>query len=124
MGRTLTIGNSAEEYANRYLQRQGLTLVEKNYRCKYGEIDLIMKDKSTTVFIEVRYRKSHRFGSGAETVDYHKQRKLLATASHYLQNHTDAAKHPCRFDVISLTTSPAKSKESYDLQWITNAIQS
>ena len=124
MSHTLTIGKSAEEYAKQYLQRQGLTLVGQNYRCKYGEIDLIMQDKKTTVFVEVRFRKSQRFGSGAETVDYHKQRKLLATAAHFLQSHADAAKRPCRFDVLSLTTSPTQSQEAYDVQWIANAIQS
>ena len=124
MSLTQSIGKSAEEFAKQYLQRQGLTIISQNYRCKYGEIDLIMQDKKTTVFVEVRFRKSHRFGSGAETVDYHKQRKLLATAAHYLQNHADAAKRPCRFDVLSLTTSPTQSKETYDVQWIVDAIQS
>ena len=65
MSHTSTIGKSAEEYAKQYLQRQGLTLMGQNYRCKYGEIDLIMQDKKTTVFVEVRFRKSQRFGSGA-----------------------------------------------------------
>jgi putative endonuclease len=124
---TLTIGKSAEEFANLYLQRHGLTLVCRNYRCKYGEIDLIMQDKKTTVFVEVRFRRSHRYGSGAETVDHHKQRKLLATAAHYLQNHNEAAKRPCRFDVLSLTSSPGQNQHTqqpYDVQWIADAIQS
>jgi len=123
MGLTQTTGKSAEEFAKRYLQDQGLTLVDQNYRCKYGEIDLIMRDKQTTVFVEVRYRKSHHFGSGAESVNYHKQRKLLATASHYLQNDLKAAKRPCRFDVISLTTSAPPGNNDYTVQWIADAIQ-
>jgi len=140
MSHTLTTGKSAEEFAKQYLQRHGLTLVGQNYRCKYGEIDLIMRDKNTTVFVEVRFRKSQRYGSGAESVDHHKQRKLLATASHYLQSHADAAKRPCRFDVMSLTRPPAQRgarrgeqcetqretqfESSYDVQWIADAIQS
>ena len=124
MGLTQLTGKSAEEFAGHYLQRQGLSLVSRNYRCKYGEIDLIMRDKKTTVFVEVRYRKSEHFGSGAETVNYHKQRKLLATASHYLQNHPKAAKQPCRFDVVSLTANPSSGSEDYAVQWIANAIQS
>jgi putative endonuclease len=123
MSRSLRIGKTAEEFASQYLQRQGLTLVGQNYRCKYGEIDLVMRDKKTTVFVEVRYRKSQRFGSGAETVDYHKQRKLLATASHYLQTHAEAAKRPCRFDVLSLTASATQSHDHYEVQWIADAIQ-
>ena len=124
MGLTQLTGKSAEEFAGHYLQRQGLSLVSQNYRCKYGEIDLIMRDKKTTVFVEVRYRKSEHFGSGAETVNYHKQRKLLATASHYLQNHPKAAKQPCRFDVVSLTANSSSGAEDYAVQWIANAIQS
>jgi putative endonuclease len=123
MGFTQHKGKSAEEFAKAYLQRQGLSLVSQNYRCKYGEIDLIMRDKKTTVFVEVRYRKSQHFGSGAETVNYHKQRKLLATASHYLQNNPKAAKQPCRFDVLSLTAQPSSDAEDYAVQWIADAIQ-
>ena len=123
MGLTQAKGNSAEHFAKQFLERQGLTLVSQNYRCKHGEIDLIMRDKKTTVFVEVRYRKSQYFGSGAETVDYRKQRKLLATASHYLQNNLKAAKQPCRFDVISLTATPSPNAEDYAVDWIADAIQ-
>lgn len=124
MSLTQASGKAAEAFAQQYLQRQGLTLISQNYRCKYGEIDLIMRDKNTTVFVEVRYRKSNRFGSGAETVNYYKQRKLLAAASHYLQRNARAAKHPCRFDVLSLTASPDHATEPYAVQWIADAIQS
>ena len=123
MGFTQNKGKSAEEFASDYLQRQGLNLVTQNYRCKYGEIDLIMRDKKTTVFVEVRYRKSQYFGSGAETVNYHKQRKLLATASHYLQNNPKAAKQPCRFDVVSLTANSSPDAADYAVRWIADAIQ-
>jgi len=84
-------GNRAEATACDYLQRQGLKLVERNYLCKRGEIDLIMRDGQDTVFVEVRYRRSDRFGSSAESVDWRKQAKLLATAEHYLQQHPKAA---------------------------------
>lgn len=124
MGKTQIKGQSAEQFAKQYLQDQGLTFISQNYRCKYGEIDLIMADKKTTVFVEVRYRKSQRFGNGAESVDYNKQRKLVATASHYLQNHNKAANQACRFDVISLTTSTSSCNAAYHVQWIPNAIQS
>jgi putative endonuclease len=123
MGLTQNTGKSAEEFAKHYLLRKGLTFIDQNYRCKYGEIDLIMRDKKITVFVEVRYRKSEHFGSGAETVDYHKQRKLLATASHYLQNNTKAAKHACRFDVISLSATASTGTGYYSVQWIADAIQ-
>jgi len=112
-------GNQAETAACNYLQRQGLKLVERNYLCKRGEIDLIMRDGKNTVFVEVRYRRSDRFGSSAESVDWRKQAKLLATAEHYLQQHPKAAQSACRFDVVALTTENTQQK----IQWITDAFQ-
>lgn len=123
MFRSIDIGKNAENHARLYLQENGLTYVESNYRCRYGEIDLIMRDKTTTVFVEVRYRKNTSFGSGAETVDYKKQRKILATASHYLQSHRTSTQHGCRIDVISITSSNPQSSESLKIHWIPDAIQ-
>lgn len=105
-------GDQAENAACEYLQSQGLTLVERNFLCKRGEIDLIMKQADTTVFIEVRYRRNNHFGSGAESVDWRKQEKLLATAEHYLQSHPKAAKGACRFDVVALTTQNERHRKS------------
>jgi len=113
------IGKQAEADACDYLQRQGLTLVERNYLCKRGEIDLIMQHKQTTIFVEVRYRRSNRFGSSAESVDWRKQAKLLATAEHYLQQHPRAAQNACRFDVVALTT---ENKQQH-IDWIVDAFQ-
>ncbi len=112
-------GNHAETAACNYLQRQGLKLVERNYLCKRGEIDLIMRDGQNTVFVEVRYRRNDRFGSSAESVDWRKQSKLLATAEHYLQQHPKAAQSACRFDVVALTTENAQQK----IHWIEDAFQ-
>lgn len=113
-------GQQAEDTACHYLEKQGLLLIERNYLCPRGEIDLIMKDRTTTVFIEVRYRNNVRFGSGAESVDWKKQKKLLATAAHYLQQHPKAAKSACRFDVVSLT---ANNSGEQKLDWIPDAFQ-
>ena len=112
-------GKQAEASACEYLQAQGLTLVERNYLCKRGEIDLIMQDKHTTVFVEVRYRRNDRFGSSAESVDWRKQTKLLATAEHYLQQHPKAAQNDCRFDVVALTTE----NKQQTIDWIIDAFQ-
>lgn len=114
------IGQAAEDLACRYLQDQGLHLIERNYRCKRGEIDLVMRDTSSVVFVEVRYRRNHRFGSGAESVDRHKQAKLTATALHYLQSNKAAAKSPARFDVVSVSVQ-GKSAHTAEIQWIKNA---
>jgi len=112
-------GQQAEDSAYHYLKTQGLSLVERNYSSPRGEIDLIMQDDNTTVFIEVRYRSNTRFGSGAESVDQRKQQKLLATAAHYLQKNPKAARGACRFDVISLTANNGKQQ----LDWIPDAFQ-
>lgn len=113
-------GQQAEQSACQYLQSQGLSLIERNYLCPQGEIDLIMKDNSAIVFVEVRFRRNSRFGSGAETVDKRKQGKLLATAAHYLQRNPKAARLACRFDVISLSEN---NKGEQQLDWIPDAFQ-
>jgi putative endonuclease len=77
------------------------------------------QDSSTTVFIEVRFRRNIQFGSGAESVDQRKQKKLLATAAHYLQKNPKAARGTCRFDVISLTANNGEQQ----LDWIPDAFQ-
>lgn len=113
-------GKRTEQAACDYLKRQGLVLLESNYRCRLGEIDLIMRDARTTVFVEVRYRRNHRYGSGAESVDRRKQDKLLATAAHYLQRHPQAANGACRFDVVALGVDNGQQQ----LDWIADAFQS
>ncbi|MEN8178338.1 MAG: YraN family protein [Pseudomonadota bacterium] len=109
-------GKSAEEQARRHLERQGLKLLDTNYRCKRGEIDLIMQDTETLVFIEVRYRKSSTFGSAVESVTMGKQIKLIAAAKHYLQEHRTNT--PCRFDVVGIT-----GQNEAKVEWIKNAFQ-
>ncbi|MFX7820786.1 YraN family protein, partial [Acinetobacter baumannii] len=74
-----------EDAALVYLQQQGLRLLERNWRCKAGEIDLIMQDDATLVFVEVRRRKNDRFGGAAASVTWHKQQKLIRAAQWYLQ---------------------------------------
>ncbi len=124
MPNTKTIGNRAEDNALKYLQNQGLNLVERNYNCKCGEIDLIMTDNNIIVFVEVRYRKSSYYGSGAETVDFRKQKKLLASATHFLQNKR-MQDRICRFDVISVCQGQTVNNiiEDFQLNWIQDAFQ-
>ena len=112
-------GQEQEARACRYLQTRGLVLRERNYRCRHGEIDLIMDDGDTVVFVEVRYRANPLFAGGAETVDRRKQSKLAAAAAHYLQGHHDAARRPARFDVVALV--PEDDGRAPD--WIKNAFQ-
>jgi putative endonuclease len=94
------VGAAKERLACAFLQRHGLHLVDSNYRCRRGEIDLVMREGAVLVFVEVRFRASDRFGTPAETVGVRKQRRLLAAASHYLQEQRINA--PCRFDVLAV----------------------
>ena len=113
---TTSTGSQAETHACRFLERKGLRLVERNYRCRRGEIDLIMRDGEYLVFVEVRYRGSRGFGGGAESVTGAKQRRLVAAAGHYLQTAHAGREPPCRFDVVAVSrqTEP---------DWITNAFE-
>jgi putative endonuclease len=99
----LSRGREAEDRACAHLQRQGLTLATRNYRSPHGEIDLVMRERDTLVFVEVRYRRRADFGTPAETVDARKQARLRATAEHYLQHTPRASKKPCRFDIVAIT---------------------
>ena len=93
------LGKEAEARAEAMLLVQGLTLVERNYRCRLGEIDLVMRDRGQLVFIEVRYRRNARHGGALASVDSHKRRRLIAAAQHYLMSSNWSG--PCRFDVIA-----------------------
>lgn len=114
-------GQRAEAGACDYLQRQGLRLVERNYRCARGEIDLIMRDQETLVFVEVRYRASQRFGGAAASVDTRKQARLVAAALHYLQQHPAAGRRACRFDVMA--SVPGEGDVAVEYEWIRSAFE-
>ncbi|MCC6302430.1 MAG: YraN family protein [Gammaproteobacteria bacterium] len=111
------LGHRAEEAACRFLLDRGLSLLERNYRHRRGEIDLIMQEKTCIVFVEVRCRSSARYGSALESVDRRKQEKLIAAAQHYLQTHARAAKYSARFDVISVTPDARAT----DIAWVKDA---
>lgn len=115
-----SIGKEMELLACRYLQRQGLKLIVQNFSCRLGEIDLIMLDKSQLVFIEVRFRKNHHFGTPLETINFMKQQKLIKTAMFYLQKNQQAADAACRFDVIAISSHG----ESPQVEWVKNAFES
>jgi putative endonuclease len=95
------IGELAEQSACKWLQQQGLILIQKNYRCRTGEIDLIMHDNEHLLFIEVRFRSGNNFGGAAASVDHHKQRKLIHAAHHFLSQPSQFNHLPCRFDVLA-----------------------
>jgi len=108
------LGQSAEKRAEAFLASHGLTLIARNWRCRFGEIDLIMQDGPSRVFIEVRLRSRSDFGGAAASVTTAKQRKLLAAAHQYLA--TLKTVPVCRFDVVALSAdgSPDWIKNAFD----------
>ena len=110
-----TQGQAAEHLAATFLQQQGLILLESNYRSRFGEIDLIMRDGREIVFVEVRLRSSSRFGGAGASITPAKQRKLARTAEDYLARHGMAA---CRFDAVLMA-----ALDTRQLQWIRNAFE-
>lgn len=110
-------GSAQEQRARDYLQQQGLKFVSSNYHCRFGEIDLIMLQAKTLCFIEVRYRHSTAFGGAMASITAAKQRKLILTAEHFLQNHPRYQKLAARFDCISLQGS----LDNPEIDWIDNA---
>ncbi len=95
-------GAKYEERAAEYLEGLGWRILERNYRCRTGEIDLIAADGQTLVFVEVKYRRSDTYGSPAEAVDGRKQRTICRVADHYRMCHGVLEGQACRFDVISV----------------------
>lgn len=111
-------GNHAESLACGYLERHGLQLLVRNFRCRLGEVDLVMQDNDSLVFVEVRYRKQTRYGHAAETVSRTKQIRIIRCASYYMSVHNGWNK-PARFDVVAIegkTDDPV-------IEWLPDAFQ-
>lgn len=102
------IGAAAEELAARHLLAHGLRILERNFRVRGGEIDLIAQDGKSLVFVEVRLRSRADFGGAAASITVHKQQRIILAARHYLQTHGEQA---CRFDCVLLDALDAKTVE-------------
>lgn len=109
-------GRDAEDRACRFLERQGLRTILRNFRGRQGELDLVMLDGATLVVAEVRARSHAAFGGALESIDRHKQRKIIQTSLLLLAQRRDLADRPVRFDVIGFD---GEGK----LQWIRDAFQ-
>ena len=107
-----------EDQAGCYLAQRGLSLIQRNYRCRYGEIDLIMEDGEILCFVEVKYRRSRVFGGAADAISATKRRRLVKTALFYLAAHRQYADRATRFDALLLQRRPDGSN---DIDWIKNA---
>jgi putative endonuclease len=106
-------GVAAEALAARFLEGRGLTIVARNYRCRLGEIDLIAREGGTTIFVEVRRRRSSAFGGAAGSITLRKRTRLIRAARHYLSR-MDALP-ACRFDALLIEGDPPR------IDWIRDA---
>lgn len=107
-------GNRAERLAAQFLQQHGLRLLQQNYHCRFGEIDLVMQDGDTLVFAEVRLRSRSDFGGASASINHAKQKKLVRAAQHYLAGLAHIP--PCRFDAVLLHTTDGSS-----IEWVKDA---
>ncbi|MFA7268104.1 MAG: YraN family protein [Sterolibacterium sp.] len=112
---TQLAGNQAEALAAAYLERQGLRVLERNWRVRGGEIDLICDDRGSLVFVEVRLRTHRDFGGAAASITATKQRRLIFAARHYLAGKRE---QPCRFDAVLLN-----GLTEAGIEWIRNAFE-
>lgn len=112
-------GIAAEAEACRYLEARGLILLEKNFRCRGGEIDLVMRDGPVIALIEVRLRSSGRFGGAAGSVDWKKQQRLIVAARYLTLVRSEIRRHPLRFDVVTLEPEGSVLK----IHWIRDAFR-
>ena len=120
---TTVLGRAAEDLALRYLERTGLGLLTRNYRCRAGEIDLVMfqhEPHPTLVLVEVRSRSRREFGSAAATIGWAKQRRISLAARHLLLARRELRRLPARFDVIAIDPPAAPGAQPV-VTWIRNA---
>jgi putative endonuclease len=110
------LGRAAEQAAREHLERNGLRLIQQNWSCRCGELDLVMLDGDTVVFAEVRARRHSAWGGALGSIDARKRNKLINAAQMFLQQHPNWARHPCRFDVVAISTG-----NTTHLDWIKNA---
>ena len=112
-------GHDAEQRAQAFLQNRRLDTVAHNYHTRFGEIDLVMRDGDTLVFVEVRQRRSHAYGSAAESITPDKQAKIIRTAHAFLQTHRHHG--PVRFDVVTfdgvVAATPTWIKNAFAAEW-------
>lgn len=111
---SLSDGHAAEALAARHLERHGLRILARNFRCRGGEIDLVCEDGRTLVFVEVRRRRDARHGGAAESITAAKQARIVLAARHYLAG---GRERPCRFDALLIDGEPAR------IEWLRDAFR-
>lgn len=113
------VGAQFEDLALAHAERSGLRLIARNFNCRYGELDLVMRDRDVVVFLEVRYRRSTQFGGALDSVGAGKRERLIKAASLFLQCNPGLASHACRFDVLAIGGEPGAPS----IDWQRNAFE-
>ncbi len=116
---TKTLGDAGEAMAEQYLVKKGCAVLARKFRAVCGEVDLIVRDQKTLVFVEVKARSSDRFGTPGQAVTERKQRKIIQTAECYLQAH-GLADGLCRFDVLEIYY---RNAQACRINWLKNAFE-
>jgi len=117
---TRVVGADAENVAYRYLKQHGLTPVRRNFQCRLGELDLIMRDGRCLVVVEVRFRGSRSFVTAGLTIDNRKQQKIIRTTAMFLAWNERFANNPIRFDVVGINTD---ADGDTTIEWIRDAFR-
>jgi putative endonuclease len=112
------LGDQFESKARKYLETQGLILIEENFHSRFGEIDLIMFDKQTICFVEVKFRKNNQFGGAIESIGQSKRNKIIKTAQFFITANHKFRNHNFRFDALLLQPDNDKNLK---VNWIQNA---
>lgn len=113
-------GEAGELIALAHLQSQGLQLMERNYRCRGGEIDLVMWERKTLVLVEVRLRSGEAFGGAAASVDARKQQRIILASRHLIMMRPQLSRVSARFDVVALMNASGKSGT---IEWLKDAFR-
>lgn len=114
---TRDTGAQYEALARAHLERAGLALVARNVQCRHGELDLVMRDGETIVFVEVRYRRGGAFGDGIDSIGANKRARLEKAAATWLAREPRFAQRACRFDVVAVSGTPQQPR----FDWLRNA---
>ena len=113
------LGSEAERFARTFLEQQGLTFIMQNYRCRTGEIDLIMQDDDELVFVEVKYRKHNQYGSAIEFFHARKKRKFESAVLHYMQEKGfNPSVVPHRVDLVGIEGIAGKDQQQKSIDWL------
>lgn len=115
-----TLGHEAESFAAHYLASRGARLIDRNFRCRLGEIDIIADDGRCLAFVEVRYRGPGSYANAGATIDERKQLRLVRTAAMYIARHAQCDQRTMRFDVVTIDESPDGRRR---INWIKDAFR-